>query len=285
MPEGYPLFVNAKANLDAIISALATAGYVNFPTDTSATLQAEFFKGTAAIPGATLTASGRATNAGLTLTFSGGIQVHIGTDALFAEFSGSGLKQIGVLGTRAFGMSMYLHLPTCLIFAASECLVGVRVGIVGLAAFLDHVVMFDHANRRLGFARGRNCEKNPRKGEAGYTTPDHVFAHIMAPDDDVPAPQSGPAQSWWGTQRIVLAVLGSIALLGGLIFAGFKFSGLRIVPATQLALLEHAYDAGEVPAVGRPALSNGPQNSGGAMADREQEWASTVRSGAPPSRP
>ena len=60
----------------------------------------------------------------------------------------------------------------------SECLVGVRAGIVGLAAFIDNVVMFDHANRRIGFARGRNCEQNPRKGEAGYTTPDNVFAHV-----------------------------------------------------------------------------------------------------------
>ena len=107
----------------------------------------------------------------------------------------------------------------------------------------------------------------------------------MAPGDDMPAPQPGPAQSWWSTQRIFLAVLGSIVLLGGLIFVGFKFSGLRLVPATQLALLEHAYDSGEAPAVGRAASSNSPQNSGSAMADREEEWASTVRAGAPPSRP
>eukprot|EP01047_Picozoa_sp_COSAG01_P018950 COSAG01_NODE_1039_length_11962_cov_32.853494_13_plen_187_part_00 len=132
MPENYELFINAPANVEALVRALEQAGFVNFPPGSGTAQQAGFWRGTEAIPGAQLSAAAQRRGQGVWLHFDQGASVLIDTDALFADIAGQGLKLVGVMTRRAMGYTL-----------------------VGLSAFVNNVVLFDHANRRMGFVRGK----------------------------------------------------------------------------------------------------------------------------------
>ena len=94
--------------------------------------QAAFWRGGRGVVGARLSATARLPGQGVWLRFTQGASVLIDTDALFADIAGQGLRLVGVMTQRARGYTL-----------------------VGLSAFVNNVVMFDHANRRMGFARGK----------------------------------------------------------------------------------------------------------------------------------
>ncbi len=131
MPEAGTLWLNADANADALMSVLDSSGCVTFPAGTDVAVRSGFWRGEVAVAGATVSS----TCAGVTLRFAGGTDLQIDSASLFATFA-EGLKQVGVDGRRG-------HTQT----------------IVGLSAFVDNVVMFDHGERRIGFARGRNLDR------------------------------------------------------------------------------------------------------------------------------
>eukprot|EP01047_Picozoa_sp_COSAG01_P064109 COSAG01_NODE_8427_length_2787_cov_29.997396_1_plen_472_part_00 len=137
MPEGGLLMLNSDANVQALTKAMGDSGYVHFPRSTTDDQRAAFWRGELAIQGATA----RGTQYGLTLVFAHGATVRIEGSSLFATTE-AGLKQVGVDGRR-----------------------GYRETVVGLSVFIENVVMFDHAQRRIGFATGRNCAQNPQRGQ------------------------------------------------------------------------------------------------------------------------
>ena len=184
MPEGSQLWLNADDNVDALVDALANSGYVNFPAGTSGGEQSAFWRGERAIPGATLTL---AASAGLVLTFAHGATVAIDAHGLFATIPNEGLKQVGFSGSQGYTQSL-----------------------VGLSAFIGNVVLFDHEERRIGFAQGRYCQDDPSPGDPGYTKPDNFFGKHAAvtspPHDNSRLPEGGTSA------HVVVVVVVSVAL-------------------------------------------------------------------------
>ena len=95
VPEGGELWLNADANAEALMSALASSGCVTFPAGTSAAARSGFWRGEVAVAGATVSP----TCPGVTLRFARGAELNIDSDSLFATLA-EGLKQVGVDGRR-----------------------------------------------------------------------------------------------------------------------------------------------------------------------------------------
>jgi hypothetical protein len=202
MPEASQLWLNAAANAAAVTAALAASGYVQFTGAPMLAEQHEFWTGRTALQGR-LTAAAKAAGAGLTLRFSGGTVVTIDADdALFEALPNGVLKQIGFDGAQG-------HTET----------------IVGLSAYVDHVVLFDHAERRIGFAQGQNCEMNPREGDPGYTRPDHIFGSVPL---DIRGPNEPSAG--FGAAAVagvaLAAAAAAVALVAGGALAAMRWKGV-----------------------------------------------------------
>jgi hypothetical protein len=209
MPEGGALWLNADANADALMSVLDSSSCVAFPAGTSAAARTGFWRGEVAVAGATVSS----TCVGITLRFAGGSELQIDRASLFATLA-EGLKQVGVDGRR-----------------------GYRQTVVGLSAFVDNVVMFDHGERRIGFARGRNCAHNPQPGEPGYTAADHTFALRSSPPPPPPAPNIGTSGDG-NTRLVLLAFVGGVAVvvLGGTLAVKLGFVSVAKGEGSQALL-------------------------------------------------
>ena len=209
MPEGSQLWLNAKANADALVAALASSGYVSFPASASDGDQEAFWRGERAILGAALTT---AAAGGLVLTFAHGATATVDVHSLFATLPNEGLKQVGFSGSQGYTQS-----------------------VVGLSAFIDNVVLFDHAERRIGFAQGQHCQDDPSPSDPGYTKADHFFGKATAPPSD--SSSSTPPTD---TGVIVAAVVAGVALaaLAGLVVV--KVGVVTVSTDTSRRLLDDA---------------------------------------------
>jgi hypothetical protein len=115
MPEGSQLWLNAKANADALVAALASSGYVSFPASASNSDRAAFWRGERAILGAALTAA--ASGGGLVLTFAHGATATVDVHSLFATLPNEGLKQVGFSGSRGYRCASLALSPLPLILS------------------------------------------------------------------------------------------------------------------------------------------------------------------------
>ena len=136
---------------------------------------------------------------------------------------------------------------------------------LGLSAFIDNVVMFDHGERRIGFARGRNCAQNAQPGEPGYTEADHTFALHSSSSSPPPPPQVGSSGDG---SSVLLAFVGGVGLvvLSGVLAVKLGFVTVAKGEASQ-GLLS---DVQPSPSVATNAQRNPALSESNSMYDSEE---------------
>lgn len=239
-PELDNIWLNADANVLALGTAIASAGWVSFPSGTTDDQLHLFWRGRgSAIPGAQLTALGRAPTSGVRFRFKHGAEVFVHTSAIFGTFP-SGLRQVAFDFGQGHGQTL-----------------------LGNSIVVGQVLLVDHAERRIGIAKGKNCQADPQRGDSEYTTPDHVFGEGSRPLPTRGGKIDGGSGGFSAAGVAMVLVLG---LLGGvaLVAAGARLKGYELRPANEsllsddaLGVQQHDSSAPRSGATANPALSSG----------------------------
>ncbi len=240
-PELDVTWLNADANVIALGTAIADAGWVSFPSGTTDDQLHLFWRGRGyAVPGAHVTPLGLGPTAGVRFRFKHGSEVFMHTSAIFGTFP-NGLRQVAFDFGQGHGQTL-----------------------LGGTMMVAQVLLLDHAERRVGFAKGKNCVADPQPGDGGYTTPDHVFGETSPPPP--PALDSGGRVSDSGMPYGAVVVLLVVGVIVGvaLVVAGARVKGYELRQVDQSLLSDDALTVQQDDSrsrrsgsIANPALSSG----------------------------